>query len=175
MIGDDSLVMIGEMITASFRSAFENASNKKKVRGASAAILFYEPRSHRCIRPSYNLIFSIGLNVSPWRRLPNQPSSRVSTQLELKFCLRLTSFVKYRPNLQVPLHRPSPPICKCSSQTIHLKCFHPFHVSSRLLFNPYGNTAGHFLTNHQGVQWVAQILQQMSAKRPWHFWYLAWG
>ena len=41
MIGDDSLVIIGEMITASFRSAFENASNKKKVRGASAAILFY--------------------------------------------------------------------------------------------------------------------------------------
>jgi hypothetical protein len=32
VIGDDNLMIIGEMVVASFRSAFGNASNKKKVR-----------------------------------------------------------------------------------------------------------------------------------------------
>src|ERR1700735_1620332 len=100
----------------------------------------HEPRSCRCISHSHKPTSSIGLNVpdaSPLQSLPTKPSSQISTQLALKYCLPLTSFAKCKPNPQAHPRSLSPRTCKLSSQLIHLKCSPRFRASSSPSFNPY--------------------------------------
>ena len=61
--GNDSLSNIGEMVTASFRIAFENTSNKKKVRSSNFSYRLYEPCTGRSTKRLFSHTYTTGSNV----------------------------------------------------------------------------------------------------------------
>jgi hypothetical protein len=149
-VEDENLTKTGEMITASFASAFGNASNKKKVRLHTHSFSLLRTFLYRCTKHLSKHTSSIGSSVSSIFILHLQ-HKEVSYQTFI-----LPAPIYYSPSIysthcKLPalLYPHFPQALQRFSQLIHSKFFLPSRVCLHLSFNPYGKIVGRFSTNRQ--------------------------